>query len=444
MNDTFNVVLIVLDTMREDAVYPIETNERMPFLREFSKECIVFKNAVSPASWTIPAHASIFTGLYPSRNGVIERVNGEIPNYSDLFERYEGDTLAEKLSKRGYKTLGFSQNLLIAPDTSFSRGFDEFYYTHNPNQDVYFRMLENYNKIIKNYGSSLKEILQKLSSLSEFRKFISLYSALKKDTRNLKNSDLTDKGGQQVIDRVNELDLKDPFFIFINLMEMHDPHDSRSLNLGWSDSFFREKRLPVKFVEEIRKSYYDATKTTDKILSRLIDNLKERKILDKTILIITSDHGQGLMEKDDFFGHGTFLYDELIKIPLIIRMPNGDKFNVKEGFQSTSKIKGFIERILNDYDLYDSITEDFVFSECYGSLDKEIRRYSGNKKYKEVLYQIDRPRKAIFYKNYKLVFDMKEKRIEELKSIVMDNGLNATDKNIGEMIDLIDIFSWSA
>ena len=94
--------------------------------------------------------------------------------------------------------------------------------------------------------------------------------------------------------------------------------------------------------------------------------------------------------------------------------------------------------------MYDSITEDFVFSECYGSLDKEIRRYSGNKKYKEVLYQIDRPRKAIFYKNYKLVFDMKEKRIEELKSIVMDNGLNATDKNIGEMIDLIDIFSWSA
>lgn len=443
MKGPFNVVLIVLDTMRADAVYPLETNERMPFLREFSKECIVFKNAVSPASWTIPAHASIFTGLYPSRNGVIERVNGEIPNYSDLFEKYEGDTISENLSKRGYKTIGFSQNLLIAPDTSFSRGFDEFYYTHNPNQDIYFRMLENYNKIIKNYGSSFKEILPKINSISKFRKFISLYSTLKKDTKKLNNSDLRDKGGQKVIDRIEELNLKEPFFIFINLMEMHDPHDNKSLNLGWADSFFRENQLPLKFVEEVRKSYHEATKTTDEILSRLINNLKERKILDKTILIITADHGQCLMEKEEFFGHGTFLYDELIKVPLIIRMPNGDKFNVKDGFQSTSKIKGFIEGVLEGYNIFDSITEDFVFSECYGSLDKEIERYSGNKKYREVLEKIDRSRKAIFYKDYKLVVDMKDKKIEELKKLNGENGINKTDKIVGEMTDLIDIFSWS-
>jgi len=438
-----NVILIVLDTMRADAVYPLETNSKMPFLRDFSKECVVFKNAISPGSWTIPAHASIFTGQYQSRNGVKERINGEIPNYSEIFQQYEGNTIAESLSKQGYRTIAYSQNLLIAPDTSFSRGFDEFIYTHNENQDIYFRMLENYNRLIKTYGTTPGEIFPKLIGFHKLKEFLELYRKVKKDTNWLKHSDLSNKGGDAVIEKINQIELKKPFFLFINLMEMHDPHDNISLNFGWSDSFFRDHHLDRATISEVRKSYFKAAERVDELLTKLITNLKKRNLLDDSLIIITSDHGQSLMEKDDFFGHGTFLYDELIKVPLIMRLPEGLKFRVNEGYQSTSRIATFINSFINSNDAIDSITEEFVFSECYGSLDKEMNKYRENPKYREVLKIVDRKRKAVFWGNFKLVIDFNENRVEEFtrNSFPVDPGKFKME--FASMKEKLEIFSWN-
>lgn len=438
-----NVVLIVLDTTRADAVYPIETNERMPFLKEFSKGCIVFKNAVAPASWTVPSHASIFTGVYPSRNGVVERVDGEIPNYSDLFERYEGDTLAESLSKRGYKTIGFSQNLLIAPDTSFSRGFDEFYYTHNPNQDTYFRMLETYNKILKEYGASFRTILPNLMSIKKSLSFLKLYMELRRNTRLLNISNLVDKGGSMVVDRIKRSDLTYPFFLFINLMEMHDPHDRNSLNLGWSDSFFRETPLPDKIKEDIRGAYFNSASYVDKLLEELVSFLKDKNILENTILLITSDHGQSLFEIDNFYAHGTFLYDELIKVPLILRLPGDFKFQVREGYQSLTRIKQFILDSVDYGNFYDSITEEFVYSESFGSLDKDIAKYSKHPKYRTVLSQIDRRRLAVFYRDFKLIIDRSENIIEEFTKSSLKVNVNDHLDTYHAMKENVELFSWN-
>ena len=443
MSNLPNVILVVLDTARYDSIYPVNENNRIPFLRDFSKECVVFHNAISPASWTIPAHASIFTGLYPSRHGVKERVNGEIPNYSEIFQKYEGDTIAESLCKLGYRTIGFSQNILIAPDTSFSRGFNEFYYTHNPNQDTYFRMLENYSNMVKKYGSSPKEVLPKLKSPKAIRDFLSLYKSVKRDTRWLNNNDLRDKGGNIVLKRVEELNTREPFFLFINFMEMHDPHDNISLNIGWPDSFFRSKPVPESDVEKVRESYLKSTETVDSMLKELIRILKEKGTFENSIIILTSDHGQGLMEHENFFGHGTFLYDELIRVPLIIRMPHGAKFSVNQGFQSTTKLKSFIENSINYDNYFDSITEEFVFSECFGSLDKEITKFSSHPRYKEILARIDRSRKAIYFKNSKLVIDVDNETIEEILSF-SGHKLEVNDAVVKEMTEIMDIFNWNS
>jgi arylsulfatase A-like enzyme len=443
VNKKPNVILIVLDTTRADAIYPLDTNDKMPFLNKFSKECVVFDNAISPGSWTIPAHASILTGQYQSRNGVKERINGEIPNYSEIFQKYEGKTIAEILSERGYKTIGYSQNLLIAPDTSFSRGFDEFLYTHNENQDIYFRMLENYNKLVKTYGTTPAKIFPKLLGIHKFKEFLELYKKVKNDTKWLKSSDLTNKGGEVVIERIIETELNDPFFLFINLMEMHDPHDKISLNFGWSDSFFRDQRLDNDTIAEVRKSYFNATEKVDGLLSKLFTNLEKRNILDDTLIIITSDHGQSLMEKDDFFGHGTFLYDELIKVPLIIRLPGGIKFKINEGYQSTSRIATFINSFINSNEAIDTITEEFVFSECYGSLDNELDKYREHPKYQGVLNTVDRKRKAILWNNFKLVIDFNEDRVEEFTRNSVPVNPGDFKSEFDNMKEKLEVFSWN-
>lgn len=443
MNDKPNIILIILDTTRADAIYPLEKNGRMPFLREFSKECNVFENAISPASWTIPTHASIFTGLYPSRNGVIERISGKIPNYSELFEKYDGEILSESLSKLGYHTIGYSQNMLIAPDTSFSRGFDEFYYTHNKNQDVYFRMLENYNKMMKEYGTSLKEIAPNIIGFQKFKKFYSLYTSIKKDTNWLRKSDLGDKGGNLVIERIKRDALKEPFFLFINLMEMHDPHDSTSLRFGWSDSLFRKNDLEAGIVQTVRNSYFSCSSLVDKILSGLIFKLKEQNILENSVLIITSDHGQSLMEKDGFFGHGTFLYDEIIKVPLIVRLPGQKKIKIREGYQSTSRLKNYIQDIIQNNIDYDSLTEDFVFSEVFGSLDNEMKKHEKDPRYKQVLDYVDIPRKCVYSNGYKLTMDFKNNKIIEFTKNGENCDLESNETVVNDLKDKLDIFGWS-
>ena len=440
VKDKPNIILIILDTTRADAIYPLESNVRMPFLKEFSKECNIFENAVSPASWTIPAHASILTGLYPSRNGVIERVSGEIPNYSELYEKFSGETLPETLSKLGYHTIGYSQNLLIAPDTSFSRGFEEFYYTHNHSQDIYFRMLENYNTLIREYGASLGEIVKNNFSFRRFKKFYSLYTSIKKDTNWLNNNDLCDKGGNLVVNRINKSNLKEPFFLFINLMEMHDPHDSTSLKFGWSDSFFRKRKLEKSIVQNVRNSYFNCATLVDHILSEFMISLKQRNLLENSALIITSDHGQSLMEKDGFFGHGTFLYDEIIKVPLIIRLPGGKKIHIKEGYQSTSRIKNYIQNIIENNIDYDSFTEDFVFSEVFGSLDNEMRSHEKDPRFKQILGTVDIPRKCIYNNGYKLTINFNNKKIIEFTRNGENCNLETNKIVLNDLLEKLDVF----
>ena len=138
-----NVILLVLDTLRKDSIYPYNQNLNTPTIKKLIEDSVVFPNAVSPASWTLPAHGSIFTGKYPSKSGIHENLN-DIADFSYLMDSYEGKTMSEFFSQNGYNTYSYSQNNLIGGDTGYSRGFHINIHTKSEFEDRNTRMLYNY------------------------------------------------------------------------------------------------------------------------------------------------------------------------------------------------------------------------------------------------------------------------------------------------------------
>jgi arylsulfatase A-like enzyme len=115
-----NIVLIVLDTHRRDRLstygYPRQTS---PNIDQFAQNGTLFENGISAAQWTIPAHASMFTGEYPATHRALQA-------HACLDSRF--DTLAILLSLNGYQTTGFCNNPLLGIlNNGLKRGFDTFY-----------------------------------------------------------------------------------------------------------------------------------------------------------------------------------------------------------------------------------------------------------------------------------------------------------------------------
>jgi len=114
-----NIVLVVLDTLRADrvGVYGHHKRDLTPNLDRLAESSIVYTNALSNAPWTLPTHASLFTGLYPDTHGV-------------SWGHYELDdswpVLSELLKDRGYDTFAISNNVLLSSENGFARGYDSF------------------------------------------------------------------------------------------------------------------------------------------------------------------------------------------------------------------------------------------------------------------------------------------------------------------------------
>jgi arylsulfatase A-like enzyme len=119
-----NVLFVVLDTVRKDhlSVYGYD-KETTPHLAEFAAEATVYEHAVAPAPWTLPVHASLFTGLYPSEHNATQE-NPYLENAT---------TLAESLSAANYDTACYSSNAWITPYTHLTDGFDD--------QDNFFQIM---------------------------------------------------------------------------------------------------------------------------------------------------------------------------------------------------------------------------------------------------------------------------------------------------------------
>lgn len=441
MNKQPNIVLIVIDTLRADI--SIDKNSGYPVFKAISdnlKEWNVFHNCVAPSSWTIPSHASIFTGVYPSRSGVIEDIDHKIPDYSFLFNSYSGNNLAEYLKGVGYNTYSFCQNGLVGGDSAFMRGIDTVVYSKNPFQETYSEMHATLNRIYDAWGGSPKAAVISSIRNRDTLSLVKEFYKLKTISRKLERMDMKRKGSRELLNNLKNTDLKGPFYLFINLMEMHDPHDKFSFSIGWQDTVFGNNSFKNEDIHDLKQAYSSALSEVDAFLIELLALLKGKNIYDDTEIIITSDHGQSLFE-DNYFGHCNFLYDSIIKVPLFIKLPNSKRINVQQGYQSSTKIFQFIKQGIEEGEFYDSITSEVVFSECNGFFDPIVKKYRNSEGFRETYDKYNVPTKAIFKGNYKLIYDFNKLKIVEFKK----NGVNVRpDESPGErdsMLEDLSVFS---
>jgi arylsulfatase A-like enzyme len=269
-----NVVLIVPDSMNAQHLscygYHRPTS---PNLDRIAQAGVRFAQACSQTSWTLSSVASLFTSLEQERHGVlrIDETLGPLPT-----------TLAELFQKGGYRTLAIMQNEVIRKETGLDRGFELYrFYPYNEN--------------------GTKECLSFIQKL-----------ILK--------------------------ELKRPFFAYLHLMPPHAPYappeDFRNrFNPDYTGPvegtiedgglLQKEKRsADDPDVLHLAALYDEYIRYIDSEIGKLIDSVEEAGRGDKFLFIITSDHGEAFMQHGKQ-GHNAHVYDEMIRVPLILHAPGG-------------------------------------------------------------------------------------------------------------------------
>jgi arylsulfatase A-like enzyme len=298
-----NVLLIVLDTVRAQNLglygYARATS---PNLERWAKQGVVFDWTLSNAPWTLPSHSSFFTGKFPHQLSA----NWTTP----LDATYA--TLAEMLSKRGYETAGFVANLVYASaEHGLARGFSRY---------------EDYPISLGQFlfGSTL---VQRASDQPIVRRLTGFDDILsRKSAKDIRGS------FQQWLDG---RDARRPFFAFLNFYDAHEPYlppmpfaemfGARPKNRNF-EYMGAEVERPAKWnmspaERQAEWDQYDAALAyLDYELGGLHEHLAARNLLDNTLVIITSDHGEQLGEHG-LFSHGNSLYVQNLHVPLMLSFP---------------------------------------------------------------------------------------------------------------------------
>ncbi len=269
-----NAILISIDTLRPDHLgcygYDRPTS---PSLDRLASEGVLFENISSTAPWTLPAHASILTGRYPNRHGVTfydTRLSDDIP------------TLAEHLGGNGFKTAAIVNSYDLSQRYGLARGFEHFEY--------------------------VREL-----------------------TRSAKPSGVENRALGWIAKQTHE-----PFFLFVHYYDVHsdyvsEPHYERQFvrteeRVANGETVqlrrFCEGKLKLSEhdAEHLRDLYDAGIRQLDEGIDRLVEALRSRGLLDTTLIVITSDHGEEFLEHGSVL-HGRTQFDEVIRVPLIVRGP---------------------------------------------------------------------------------------------------------------------------
>ncbi|MEM3252702.1 MAG: sulfatase [Thermoplasmata archaeon] len=404
-----NIILVVADTLRKDAIDNNVDNENA--LGKLMADSVSYNNAIAPSSWTLPSHISMFTGKYPSEHGINESNVKKIPDYVNKMKIANYDPFTKKLKDEGYLNIGISANPYISPYFLFNKYFDVFLDSSNKWRDHLTRD-EVVDKIIEKYhGYKYSSVL--LSLIKDeglFQGSSKLLRGLRflikeRETARLYNFP-DDKGFSFVHEALESLHTSEPFFLFLNLMEMHEPY------IGFNDHKARRKTLTGDHISEGLKQkliskYYSELEKIDYVIDVMISYLKSKGYYDNTVIIFTSDHGQSLFSHS-YFGHGIFLYDELIRVPLIIKHARkGQTSSRKEINELVSlvSIHDFVVKQANGFSDEEIKTNDAVFSEVFGMPDP-------GEMTKNLSATYALKRKAIYKDGWKLTLNEKEE-IEE-------------------------------
>lgn len=338
-----NVILIIFDALRLDHLSCYGYNKQTcPNIDKLAREGVIFSNAFCQASITLPSVTSIFTSLYPYSHRLVYILNDEIPA--------QIDTLAEILNTYGYDTAWFG--MLDDPHSGSAKGllegFNEKYNLtpfENPqgNEQVlswlrghrkasFFMTIHSYStheqffpfqRFDNEFSRGIpKDFLDLLDTLDK-RCWDNLQQMLRVSLKDAESI----LGGGWIEKNLNREYFPAAFSSLFNLAEtlgqkiiLERTRNKAAIALFES---LDKKQIPY-FLSLLDSAIYQIDSD---IVGRLVEELRILNFYDKTIIIITADHGN-LYGEHGKFGHGYYLYDEVMRVPLILRLPNLNKGRV--------------------------------------------------------------------------------------------------------------------
>jgi len=280
----------VIDTARADRFsFDGYARDTTPALAALAREGAVYERATTPAPWTLPAHASLFTGLFPSTHGA---------DSGHLWLDDERVTLAELFRDDGYRTLGYVENPCIGKLFNFQQGFETF-------EEVWLGATK------EGADTGAEETNHRIDHWLSFRDG-------------------------------NEEARRQPFFMFVNYVEPHlpykPPEPERSRFLAPPVDAQAVARLSrFRHPEEVKYILGSVTLSAgdlrvlsdlydgeiayiDRRIGEVIEMLRKRGLLDDTVVAITADHGEEIGEHG-FLDHKMNVYEPLLRIPMVVRYP---------------------------------------------------------------------------------------------------------------------------
>lgn len=304
-----NVLWVVLDAARADrfSVYGHDA-PTTPFLDEWAQQSIVFDRAIADGIWTLPSHASMFTGLPACSHGCGHKTDF----LADSFQ-----TVAETLRENGYATACFSNNPFVGPHTNLSQGFD------TPLVLYHFQRATRF---------SLAFLCEQLGLTPPLPWLDYDYGAA---LANCLIARWLDRHGGA------------PVFLFVNYMETHLPYRTpkryrrmfmsgddvrRSYQLrrraygtlekwlGFDANVDGYENMPAGDRAVVRHQYESALRYLDDRVRELIEVFRDRGLLDDTLVVIAADHGEYL-DTHGLWSHYFLTYQDVIHVPLLLRPP---------------------------------------------------------------------------------------------------------------------------
>ena len=329
--EPFNILIYLVDALRPDHLpfFGYEKNTA-PHMTEFSRDCVLFKNAYAQSSWTRPSVGALFTGLYPFQHQAVTLKSGLAADFQ---------TLAELMNKADFHTIGISSNAGIKEFFNFNQGFSYFKYHSNLDGGL--------AEMLNTYAFSQLE-----AEPSPFFMYI------------------------HTMEPHRPYKIKEEFY----------PGDTGKPNVVVVEKK-GEERYSVDLNHTLRM--YDASITqNDKAFGDLMAELKSLGLYDKTLVILMSDHGEEFFEHEGM-AHGQTLYQEQVKHLFIVKLPhqlNAGRIiedNVQEidifptlldlaGESPSAHVSGkSLKRLLLSSDSPDSPVHQEIFMETGAILDKK-------------------------------------------------------------------------
>lgn len=312
---TPNLVLVVIDTLRADHLgcygYGRPTS---PVLDRLAASGVLFEHAYAQSSWTKPSTASLLTGRLPSQHQTLSEA-ARLPDAEV--------TIAERLRDAGYRTATLSANPWVTPEYGFDQGVDDFFSVY----DERFARVPLFMQVLKRVSQATDGKMRLYNRV----KYLVLgeLSTTARDTR------VVDEALRWLDAHAGER-----FFLYVHLMSPHHPYDPpppfdrfvpdpthrpvKNYPRKSYRFFEHGDPLPPADLADLVARYDGDIGYADRELGRLLDALARHGVAESTAVLVTADHGEELYDHGNW-GHGQSVYEELVHVPLVLRVPGGPR-----------------------------------------------------------------------------------------------------------------------